>query len=154
MRIKVNRKPNRFYPDSGRTILRFMSYGDDKNKGIIEKVLTLDQAESESILQMVLTRYAVKHRNVTKTLKKHYRLVTPLIAELGVNPKTISKHKILLIGSYFTMEYSLESAAFFNPSIVETNSYFDAGSFNSSQANALIFFLFIVLFTASAFGIT
>ena len=119
MRIKVHRKPNRFYPDSGRTILRFMSYGDDKNKGIIEKVLALDQAESESILQMVLTRYAVKHRNVTKTLKKHYRLVAPLIAELDVNLKSISKHKMLLIGSYFTMEYSLESAAFFNPSIIE-----------------------------------
>ncbi|MCH8233373.1 MAG: glycoside hydrolase family 130 protein [Bacteroidetes bacterium] len=119
MRIRVNRKPNRFYPDPTRTILRFMSYGDERNKGIIQKVLNMDQAESESVLQIVLSKFAVRHRNVTKTLEKHYKLVTPMLAQLKVKSKTISTHKKLLIGSYFTMEYSLESAAFFNPSVVE-----------------------------------
>ncbi len=119
MRIKVNRKPNRFYPDPTRTILRFMSYGDERNKGIMQKVLNMNQTESESVLQLVLSKFAVRHRNVTKTLEKHYKLVTPLLSQMDVKQKIISTHKKLLIGSYFTMEYSLESAAFFNPSVVE-----------------------------------
>lgn len=89
MRIRVNRKPNRFYPDPTRTILRFMSYGDERNKGIIQKVLNMDQAESESVLQIVLSKFAVRHRNVTKTLEKHYKLVTPMLAQLNVKSKTI-----------------------------------------------------------------
>ena len=36
-----------------------------------------------------------------------------------INPADISLKRTLLIVSYFTMEYSIESAAFFNPSIVE-----------------------------------
>ncbi len=96
-----------------------MSYGNEKDKGIIQKVLTMDQEESESVLQFVLSKFAVRHRNVTKTLEKHYQLVKPFLAELKTKPKTISTHKKLLIGSFFTMEYSLESAAFFNPSVVE-----------------------------------
>ncbi|MEN8247706.1 MAG: glycoside hydrolase family 130 protein [Bacteroidota bacterium] len=118
MRIKVNRLPNRFYPDSTRTILRFMDYGYERNKGIIEKVLDMEQAESEDVLKDVLSRFAIRHRNLTKILEKHFKRVSYILKELKRN-KNVSQHKKLLIGSYFTHEYSIESAAFFNPSIVE-----------------------------------
>ena len=39
--------------------------------------------------------------------------------ELGIKPGNVNQSRKALIGSYFTMEYSIESAAFFNPSIVE-----------------------------------
>ena len=38
---------------------------------------------------------------------------------LKMNQSKIDQSRKALIGSYFTMEYSIESAAFFNPSIVE-----------------------------------
>ncbi len=38
---------------------------------------------------------------------------------LNVEPDSLDISQKILIGSYFTMEYSIESAAFFNPSIVE-----------------------------------
>jgi predicted GH43/DUF377 family glycosyl hydrolase len=42
-----------------------------------------------------------------------------LFDELGIKPGNVNQSHKLLIGSYFTAEYSIESAAFFNPSIVE-----------------------------------
>ena len=36
-----------------------------------------------------------------------------------IHSGSLSNEKKLLIGSYFTLEYSIESAALFNPSIVE-----------------------------------
>jgi len=119
MRIKVNRLPNRFYPDSTRTILRYLDYGHDINKGIIIKVLEMDQSHSETVLNGVLSKFAIRHRNVTKILEKHFKNVSGIVEKLKVKHKIISTHKKLLIGSYFTNEYSIESAAFFNPSIVE-----------------------------------
>jgi predicted GH43/DUF377 family glycosyl hydrolase len=38
---------------------------------------------------------------------------------MDIDPNSFDKYKKILIGSYFTMEYSIESAAIFNPSIVE-----------------------------------
>jgi predicted GH43/DUF377 family glycosyl hydrolase len=119
MRIKVKRMPNRFYPDSTRTILRFMNYGFDRNKGIIRKVLAMSDSETEGVLDEVLSRFAIRHRNVTKTLEKHFKLVEDALHAQEDEPKKLSLHKKLLIGSYFTNEYSIESAAFFNPSIIE-----------------------------------
>ena len=110
--------PNRFYPDSTRTILRFMNYGFDRSKGIIQKVLAMSDTDTEGVLNEVLSRFAIRHRNVTKTFEKHFKQVENALHALENEPKKISLHKKLLIGSYFTNEYSIESAAFFNPSIV------------------------------------
>ena len=120
MRISVNRMPNRFYPDSTRTILRFMDYGHDRNRGIIQKVLAMDQVESEAVLNEVLSKFAIRHRNVTKILEKHFKTAFDALENLHTEAKEVTTHKKLLIGSYFTYEYSIESAAFFNPSIVES----------------------------------
>lgn len=119
MRIRVNRKPNRFYPDSTRTILRFMGFDNARTKGILQKVLDLGPTETSGYLNMVLTKFAIRHRNVTKTLEKHFNKVKHVLSDMDVSVKKIPSHKKLLMGAYFTMEYSMESAAFFNPSIVE-----------------------------------
>ena len=42
-----------------------------------------------------------------------------MFPRLSTDPETLDVSKKLLIGSYFTMEFSIESSAFFNPSIVE-----------------------------------
>ena len=42
-----------------------------------------------------------------------------LLKQLEIEPDSLELSQKILIGSYFTMEYSIEAAAFFNPSIVE-----------------------------------
>jgi predicted GH43/DUF377 family glycosyl hydrolase len=45
--------------------------------------------------------------------------MAPIFDKIEVNEEDLSLSQKALIGSYFTMEYSIESAAFFNPSVVE-----------------------------------
>jgi predicted GH43/DUF377 family glycosyl hydrolase len=51
--------------------------------------------------------------------EKHFNKLAGLFDELGVKPGKVNQSRKALIGSYFTLEYSIESAAFFNPSVVE-----------------------------------
>ena len=120
MAINVVRKDVRFYPDSKRVIARFyMPGGEERANIIIEKVLAITERETRFILNQVLINFAQRHRNITRVFEKHCEQVEHVIKRLGVNVENLTQGKKLLIGSYFTMEYSIESAAFFNPSIVE-----------------------------------
>ena len=120
MFIQVKRKGIKFYPNSKRIIARFFSPGgDEREKGIITELLSLSDEDTRLTLNRILTGYSKRHRNITRVFMKHYSKVKHIIAQLGIDPETISQDKKLLTGSYFTMEFSIESSAFFNPSIVE-----------------------------------
>ncbi len=120
MAINVVRKDVRFYPDSKRVIARFfLPGGEERAKIIIEKVLAITEQETRSTLNQILINFAQRHRNITRVFEKHCEQVEHVIKLLGVDVENLPREKKLLIGSYFTMEYSIESAAFFNPSIVE-----------------------------------
>jgi predicted GH43/DUF377 family glycosyl hydrolase len=76
-------------------------------------------SDASSALKQVLRDYSVRHRNISKIFRKHFDLIAHLITQMGLDPGSLDIAQILLIGSYFTMEYSIEASAFFNPSIVE-----------------------------------
>ena len=119
MRITVNRKKDRIYPDSKRVITRFFNHNEVKAKSIIKKILDMSEEETESTLNQVLREFAKRHRNITKIFLTNFSKVIHFINRLTESHEKMSASKRLLIGSYFTMEYSIESAALFNPSIVE-----------------------------------
>lgn len=120
MAIYVDRKDIRFYPDSKRVIARFfMPGGEERAMQIITKVLSLPENEARITLNQVLANFSQRHRNISKVFRKHFNKVKSLIEKLDLEPEKLSKSVKLLIGAYFTMEYSIESAAFFNPSIME-----------------------------------
>src|SRR5690606_26779115 len=60
-----------------------------------------------------------RHRSIVKVFERNFDRVRHLLERLDTPTDKISMTAKLLIGSYFTMEYSIESAALFNPSIVE-----------------------------------
>jgi len=118
--INVDRKDIRFYPDSKRVIARyFFPGGEDRAKSIIKKILSMSEEEIRFTLNQVLTNFSQRHRNISKVYRKNFNKVKGIIDKLEIEPEKLSKSTKLLIGSYFTMEYSIESAAFFNPSIME-----------------------------------
>ncbi|MBI9107788.1 MAG: glycoside hydrolase family 130 protein [Spirochaetales bacterium] len=120
MAITVSRKENKFYPDSKRVITRFyMPGGDGRGEFIIKKVMALSEDEVKTIFTGVLRDFTHRHRNITKVFNKHFGNIVHILENLNIIPDSLSKEKRLLIGSYFSHEYSIESAAFFNPSIVE-----------------------------------
>jgi predicted GH43/DUF377 family glycosyl hydrolase len=70
-------------------------------------------------LSQVLRGYSRRHRNISMIFEIHFNKLSALLTEMEISPEKVNQSQKALIGSYFTMEYSIESAAFFNPSIVE-----------------------------------
>ncbi|MDD4190253.1 MAG: glycoside hydrolase family 130 protein [Mangrovibacterium sp.] len=119
MQIKVRRKDVRFLPDASRVIARFLFLDDNRAKKIIQSVLNMSDGEVASALTPVFRDYSLRHRNISKIFERHFNKISHLINAPEIDPGMLSHPKKILIGSYFTMEYSIESAAFFNPSIIE-----------------------------------
>jgi predicted GH43/DUF377 family glycosyl hydrolase len=128
MQVAVNRKNINFLPDSSRIIARFLYTDDRRAKNIIRSVLDMSDNEASFALTQILRDYSLRHRNISKIFEKHFNKVEYLFKELSVDPKLLGFSRKILIGSYFTMEYSIESAAFFNPSVVEHPDQSDTGS--------------------------
>lgn len=120
MPINVHRLDTIFRPDSKRVIARFFFPGPDSRvKKIIQKVIEIDDNQAKLTLNQVLRDFSDRHRNISRIFQKHYNHIQHFIVELGYKTEDIPEFKRLLMGAFFTNEYSIESAAFFNPSMVE-----------------------------------
>jgi hypothetical protein len=86
---------------------------------MIGHIMLLDEKQVTETLHEILREFARRHRNITQTFYKHCKEIKGLIEELGINYNGLSDERKMLIGSYCTMEYAIESSALFNPSIVE-----------------------------------
>ena len=119
MQVTVTRKDSKFLPDPSRVIARFFNISDERSKYVISNVLAMSESEVYTTLSQVLRGYSRRHRNISMIFETHFNKLDNLFDELGIKPGNVNQSHKLLIGSYFTVEYSIESAAFFNPSIVE-----------------------------------
>ena len=118
MQVAVNRVGSKFLPDPSRVIARFLYTSDERSKEIIRKVMVMSDDEVNIALSQVLRGYARRHRNISLIFEAHFNKLEGLFKELKIKLNNNNKQRKALIGSYFTMEYSIESAAFFNPSVV------------------------------------
>lgn len=119
MQVTVTRKGSKFLPDPSRVIARFHYTTNERSKNIIWNVMAMSDSEVNIALSQVLRGYSRRHRNISLIFKTHFNKLSDLFDELEIKPGKVNQSRKALIGSYFTMEYSIESAAFFNPSIVE-----------------------------------
>lgn len=119
MAITVNRKPVHFDPDPKRVIARFfLPGGPARGERIIARIMGLDEEDTLQTLNQTLRDFSGRHRNITRIFSKHFDRIQHLVSNVGGDPAALSQQRKLLIGSYFTHEYAIESAAFFNPSMV------------------------------------
>jgi len=117
--VQVNRKDIYFRPDTKRVLARFFSLGDERSIKVIRRVLQLSDEKQKEVFGQVLRSYSQRHRSIVKVFERNFDRIRHLLERLEMPTDKISMTAKLLIGSYFTMEYSIESAALFNPSIVE-----------------------------------
>jgi predicted GH43/DUF377 family glycosyl hydrolase len=75
----------------------------------------MPEEKCRQILQSVLRDFSDRHMDLEGALIRHYDRIEALIG----NAENFSRERKLLLGSFFTKEYSIESVAFFNPSIVQ-----------------------------------
>lgn len=119
MSVEVNRLSILFKPNTKRVITRFFNPGEDRTIELFKKIMKMNDNYVEKVLNQVLRDFSMRHRNIIKIFENNYNKVKHLLNNIGVDPETLSNYRKYLIGSYYTMEYSVESAAYFNPSMVE-----------------------------------
>jgi predicted GH43/DUF377 family glycosyl hydrolase len=138
MPLTVHRKSVKFMPDPKRVITRFFVPGqEDRAQAIIQRILSLPDNTCRQLFNDVLRNFSKRHRNISKIFENSFNNVQHLLAPVGVEPDALTREQKLFIGSYFTQEYSVEAAAFFNPSIVEDP---NQGNLNNGQLRVVVSF--------------
>ncbi len=114
-RLHLKRKRQKFAPDASRVIIRFFGPGDQTHqKNVINRVCSLSEKKSREVLKSVRRNFSNRHKNLDDRLIKHYQRIENLID----TPESLSMERRQLLAFHFTKEYSIESVAFCNPSIV------------------------------------
>ncbi len=110
----ITRQQIQFFGNRKRVLGQFFDLNnDERSRKIISRIVAQSAGEISKNLQDVLASFEHRHQNFTALLKANYERIASRIA---ITEK-LSEEQKLLIGSYFTKEYSIESAALFNPSM-------------------------------------
>ncbi len=102
-------------PDRARVLIRpFQLANDQRAIKICARVIALPESEVHQLLAEVLAEFGERHLKIREFLNRRFDQVRPYL----LTDQKLSEERELLLGAYFTHEYSLEAAALFNPSIV------------------------------------
>lgn len=113
--LKIKKAEEKFLPDCSRVIIKPHIPGDKTQvKQIIGRVLSLSEEQVEKTLNRVVVNFADRHKNIWDYFEQNFNKVKSLIP----NFESLSNNRKALVGAYFSCEYSIQAAAFFNPSIV------------------------------------
>lgn len=111
----VERTGVKFAPDSSRVLMRpFIPANESRIIKIIGRVMSLSDAEVSTQLAAVMEEFGGRHMGIESLFERHYAKT----ATFQLTDRDPGRERRLLVGSYFTSEYALESAALFNPSMV------------------------------------
>jgi predicted GH43/DUF377 family glycosyl hydrolase len=121
MDIMKNTTPNitrtniKIIRDTSRVVARPLLFEDTQRiPRLIKKILNLSDIQAAELLKKVKRDFSHRHSDLESILLRHFEIVAGYVPPDAI----LNDSKKKLIGSYFTMEYSIESAALFNPSIV------------------------------------
>ena len=121
--ILVRKLPVTLRPDARRVLIRpfrpttgpHAKTDNPRVLKIMSRVLALTEEEAQQQWDVINDDFAGRHLELNSYFLRRYEEVAPCLP----TDAALSEVRRLLIGSYFTHEYSLEAAALFNPSIVE-----------------------------------
>ncbi len=115
MSIHVQRTATILKPDQSRVLLRPFMPGDRQRADrIIARVMSIPEEQVSPLLDEVSAEFSQRHQQIHRLFRERFEQVRSLVS----TGNELCEPRRLLIGSYFLAEYSLESAALFNPSIV------------------------------------
>jgi len=111
----VQRTQVTLHPDRTRVLLRpFLRPEDPRAARICAEVMALPETEVRDLWQHVKLEFGERHTKTYDFLRTRFEQVRGSLRDGQV----LSEERQLLLGAYFTHEYSLEAAALFNPSLV------------------------------------
>jgi predicted GH43/DUF377 family glycosyl hydrolase len=113
--LKVKRKAIKIVGDTSR-VITLLHLPDDRHRisKVIQRIMNSPDTAAENLIAQIMVDFSGRHEDIGHIFEQH------LIAVKGYLPRDtkLSDVQRALIGAYFTKEYSIESAALFNPSIV------------------------------------
>src|SRR6202167_5617549 len=113
--IDVTRSTVILDPDRTHVLARpFRLMSDQRSIKISARVMALPEGEVHTLLEAVRAEFGDRQFKIDEFLLRRFNEVSPYL----LNGQRLSEDRKLLLGGYFTHEYSLEAAALFNPSMV------------------------------------
>ena len=112
--MKIERISLHLKPEQNKVLLRPFQPSEQQIKNIISRVLSLSDAGVSKECERVKKEFSGRHRNVEDKFNKRFEQIS---VYLEGNLKLTNERKYLL-GASLSMEYSVESTALFNPSII------------------------------------
>src|SRR5437660_3804290 len=113
--INLKRTHITLHPDRARVLARpFYPTTDERAMRICAQVMALPENEVHSLLKEVHAEFGERHIKIREFLRRRFAQVKQWLH----TDQKLSEERQLLIGAYFTHEYSFEAAALFNPSVV------------------------------------
>jgi hypothetical protein len=113
--LPVRRTEERFVSESSRVIAKlFLPGSKEQIIHVIRRVLNLSEDDVKQSLGRVIADFSTRHKDIWQVFDRNFNEIKEYIPD----GEEMSEERRCLIGSYFTHEYSIQAAAFFNPSIV------------------------------------
>jgi predicted GH43/DUF377 family glycosyl hydrolase len=113
--VDVRRTTTLLGPDRSRVLLRPFHPGSrQRAERVVARIMAIPEPRVGPLLEAVMVEFFGRHRQISQQLIDRFEKIRYLLAP----GDELSEQRRLLIGSYFVAEFSLESAALFNPSIV------------------------------------
>ncbi len=102
-------------PNNSRVVIRpFEPPSEARIERIIARVMSLSDAEVDAMIDDVMREFYNRHQKTRDFFLHRFEQVRGHL----LTDRPLGENRRMLIGSYFTQEYALESAALFNPSMV------------------------------------
>jgi predicted GH43/DUF377 family glycosyl hydrolase len=114
-RLNVKRKANKIVGDTSRVITRLhLPHDRHRISKIIQRIMRLPDTAAKNLVAQIMIDFSGRHEDIGHIFERHLNEVKDYLPRDAM----LSDVQRALIGAYFTKEYSIESAALFNPSIV------------------------------------
>ncbi|MGB5463003.1 MAG: hypothetical protein WBM92_06525, partial [Aureibaculum sp.] len=117
--MRVNRSKIQIQANPKRVIINFLDLAINTNNTgrgnrLLDSVLSIPEDELIDLYEEIKKNFESRHRNFKHYLEINFKKMQVIIPSNVV----ISPLRRLVIGAYFSKEYSIQSAALFNPSMV------------------------------------
>ncbi len=115
MDLYIKRHDYELNPDMTRVVCQFFYPGsEDRIRRIAQRVAALDAKKSENEINAIFKDFSPRHKNFSKLIEYHFHKIESLLSA----DITLTDRQKELMGAYCSCEYSFESAALMNPSMV------------------------------------
>jgi len=117
--MEIKRSNIQIKANPKRVIINFLDLGLNTNNTtrlnrLIDSILSIPENELNKLYEEIKNNFEFRHRNFGHYIKLNFKKIE---SELP-NDAEVSHLRSLVLGAYFSKEYSIQSAALFNPSMV------------------------------------